>query len=129
MSFSELSFDSFYRAAVFTCTTVNTCISNFVSTAVFNDSFYRACSCASTAFYANILINLVHFSLLIPLINAKKPFFVFCLLHFVKEIYKASSGRPTSAGMLFPENLPKKVKLHFDLWIFLFLCLKFSGFF
>ena len=85
MSFSELSFDSFYRAAVFTCTAVNACIGNFVATVFFDDSFYRAGSSASAAFYANILINLVHFFLLVPLINAKKPLFVVWERVFVKE--------------------------------------------
>ena len=76
MSFSALSFNSFYRAAVFTCAAINACIGYFVAAVFFDDSFYRACSSASAAFYANTLINLVHFFLLVPLINAKKPLFL-----------------------------------------------------
>ena len=63
---TELSFDSFYRAAVFTCAAVNASVGYFVAAVFLDDSFYRACSSASAAFYANILINLVHFFLLVP---------------------------------------------------------------
>ena len=77
MSFSELSLNSFYRAAVFTCAAVNASVCYFVAAVFFDDSFYRAGSSASAAFYANILINLVHFfSPRTVLINAKKPLFL-----------------------------------------------------
>ncbi len=66
MSFSELSLNSFYRTAVFTCAAVNASVCYFVAAVFFDDSFYRAGSSASAAFYANILINLVHFFLLVP---------------------------------------------------------------